>query len=334
MCYNNQKVPFIQNNTTGKLVNPIQLFYAVIEINYRGFDSMNLEQIEAFVYISFTGSFSKAAELLYTSQPSISAKVKALEKELNSTLFERTSQSIYLSEEGKTFLPYAQNMLDNLHKGKVAIKNTNSTLVEGEVHISVVFSGTEHFLPRIVSEFNQRYPNIKLVVHADHSNQVLNMVLNNDVLIGIVRSISHPRIETIPLEEDNVVLVFHQHHPLNAYQYVNIQELASLPLILFKRETIDWMLINNAVKKANIHPNIIMEIDSIEGAKQMVKKNLGISFLPRFAVKEELQKGELKTVPVDGIPSIQRNFELIFVKGQELDQATEVFRRFLADKLL
>ncbi|MFC4557913.1 LysR substrate-binding domain-containing protein [Virgibacillus kekensis] len=293
---------------------------------------MNLGQLEAFVYISLTGSFSKAGELMYASQPSISSKVKALERELDVSLFERVNNNVFLTEEGKVFLPYAQDIIKNMQDGRMAIKKCNTEVLEGEVHISVVFSGTEYFLPKLVHDFNKKHPNIKLVIHSGHSDQVMNMVLENEVSLGIVRSISHPKIESIQLEEDEIILVYHP-DSLKGYEKIEMTELVKHPLILFKRETIDWILINNAVKKTNLEPNIIMEIDSIEGVKQMVKKNVGFSFLPRFSVERELNTGELKTMDVKGIPSIHRNFELIYKKGFELDKITAVFKDFLLGSL-
>lgn len=294
---------------------------------------MNIDQLEAFVHIALTGSFSKAGELLYSSQPSISAKVKALEKELNCTLFERTSTEVLLSEEGKLFFPYAQNAIKDIQNGRLAIVNSNKGMVRGEVHISVVFSGAEYFFPKIATEFNKQYSDIKLVVYSGHSDQVMQMVVDHEASLGIVRSISHPEIEARRLEEDEIILVFHPSHSLNDYESINILELADSALVLFKRETMDCLLINNAVKKGKSQPNVIMEIDSVEGAKQLVKNNIGASFLPRFAVDQELRNGELKTIPVEGMPTIKRDFELIYKKGRELDKATEIFRNFIVNRM-
>lgn len=292
---------------------------------------MHIDQLEAFIYISLTGSFSKAGEILFLSQPSISSKIKVLEKELGTTLFERIGTKIYLTEEGESFLPYAQEALKNIHQGKLSLQNLNHDL-DGEVHLSVVFSGTNYFLPNIIKEFNQLFPKIKLIVYSGHSNQVLNMILNHDAKLGIIRSIFHPQIESIRLQKDEIILVFHPEHPLSQRQRISIKDLAHMPLILFKRETLDWILINNAITKAISSPNIVMEIDSIEGAKQMVQNNIGVSFLPRFCIKEELQKGSLLTIPLTDIPKIQRSFELIFRKGETFDHLTQLFFNFIVQK--
>ncbi|RYG73028.1 LysR family transcriptional regulator [Lentibacillus lipolyticus] len=294
---------------------------------------MNIDQLEAFIHIALSGSFSKAGEMLYSTQPSISAKVKSLEKELNCTLFERTSTKVLLSEEGKLFLPYAQNAVKHIQNGRLTIENSSKGMVGGEVHVAIVFSGAEYFLPKIASAFHKQYPDIKLVVHSGHSNQVVEMVRNHETSLGIVRSISHADIESQHLERDDIILVFHPNNPLAAYESINLQELENSRFVLFKRETRDWLLINNAVKKGNSHPNVIIEMDSVEGVKQLVKNNIGASFLPRFAVEQELEDGELKSIFVEGMPVIRRDFELITKKGRELDKATEVFRNFVVNSM-
>ncbi|WP_067730558.1 LysR family transcriptional regulator [Oceanobacillus damuensis] len=289
---------------------------------------MDIEQLEAFIYIATTGSFSKAAEILFISQPSISSKIKVLEKDLGFTLFERSGSRVYLSEEGEVFLPYAQEAINNIQRGKFYIKKMNNVF-DGEVVISVVFSGANYILPKIIHQFNKKYPKIKLVVYSGHSDQVLGMVLEKEVSVGIVRSIFHPEIDSIQLKQDKMILVFHPDHSLNSTKEVNIKDLSQTPLVLFKQETFDWILINNVFKKAKLTPSIAVEIDSIEGAKQMVRNNIGASFLPNFSVKEELKSKELITLPVTGIPEIHRNFELIFTKGETFDEVTKLFINFL-----
>ncbi|HEX7066110.1 MAG TPA: LysR family transcriptional regulator [Bacillales bacterium] len=289
---------------------------------------MNVEQIEAFIYVAMTGSFSKAGEILFLSQPTVSAKIKSLEEELGGTLFERTGKNVYLSEEGKAFLPYAQNTLKNIQKGISSVQKTNNTF-DGELPIGFVFSGASYLLPKIFNDFYEKYPKIKLVAYTGHSDQVLKMVLEHEVSIGIVRSVFHPDIESISLIRDEMVVVFHQDHSFGKKQNLTIQEVAKTPFILFKRETLDWTLINNAFKKANLSPNIIVEVDSIEGAKQMVKKNIGVSILPRFAIQDELESNTLKTATIPEIPIIYRHFNLISLKGSTLGPTAKKFSQFI-----
>src|SRR5699024_8311771 len=138
---------------------------------------MDIEQIKAVIHVSSTGSFSKTAEYLFISQPTVSAKIKTLEEEVGNTLFERNKNYVYLSESGKAVLPYAYNILNNANKGRDAIKKTNSNF-KGELAFAIFFSGSSYILPKIVENFNKQYQEINLVTLTGHSNQVVDMVLH------------------------------------------------------------------------------------------------------------------------------------------------------------
>ncbi len=312
------------------LTSRIEIFYDHIKINNKVGIQLNFDQLEAFIYIANTGSFSKAGELLFLSQPSISSKIKVLEKELGTPLFERNYSNVYLTEEGETFLAFAQAAVDSIQKGKRSIQKRNE-LFDGEVVLSIVFSGAGYFLPSRIQAFRDTYPNIKFSVFSGHSDQVLDMVLNQDVSAGIVRSIYHPQIESFCIEEDEMILVYHSDHPLSKLDKPTLEDLANSPLILYKPETKDWKLIQNAFKKVELAPNIVAEIDSIDGAKEMVKNNIGASFLPYFSVKNDLHNGLLHTIKIDGIPKIERDFELIIKKEQTVDDATKLFIDFITN---
>lgn len=292
---------------------------------------MNLDQIEAFIYASLTGSFSKTGEILFLTQPSVSTKIKALEQQVGAPLFERTSKEVYLSKEGKEFLPYAQEIVKNLQNGISSIQKQDVSSPE-EVSIAAVFAGVSYLLPRLLSEFHQHNSNIKPIIYTGHSDQVLKMVVENDVSLGVVRTLFHSGVESFPLMKDEMILACHPDRPLITADKLSIEEVAKTPFILFKHETLDWTLIHNAFEKANVTPNIIMEVDSIEGAKQMVLKNMGISFLPYFSIAEELKTGKLYTADITGFPTIQRNFDLIFNPNNLFNQATRKFMNFLKER--
>lgn len=294
---------------------------------------MNLDQIEAFIYASLTGSFSKTGEILFLTQPSVSTKIKALEQQIGAPLFERTGKEVYLSKEGEEFLPYAQKIMSNLQYGISAIQKQHVNSPE-EMSIAAVFSGVSYLLPRLLSEFHQHNPCIKPIIYTGHSDQVLKMIVENEVSLGIVRSLFHTGVESFPLMKDEMVLACHPDRPLATTETneLPIEEVAKVPFILFKHETLDWTLIHNAFAKADVTPNIMMEVDSIEGAKQMVLENMGISFLPYFSIAEELKAGSLYTADIHGFPTIQRNFDLIFNPDNLFNQATRKFMNFLKER--
>ncbi|WP_256816453.1 LysR family transcriptional regulator [Cytobacillus sp. Bac17] len=292
---------------------------------------MNIEQFEAFVYVSMTENFSKAGEILYISQPSVSARIKTLENEIGYTLFNRNGKNVKLTKEGEKLLPYAKNILQNIQEGILAIQKTNSK-TEGEISIATVLTVGNYIFPSLVNEFFQLYPSIKLVVQTGHSPNVLDMVLNHEVPLGICRSVSHPQIETIHLFDDEMVLAIYPEHPFYSRKTVTIQEVAIQPLFLFNRGSLDWALINNAFKSMSEKPNVIMEIDNIEMVQQMVKKQMGIALLPRFSIEEDIKANRLGIVKIEELPLLSRPLQLIYLKDSKIDGVLRIFVDFLIRK--
>lgn len=288
---------------------------------------VNIEQVEAFLYVAVTSSFSKAGEVLYTTQPTISSRIKSLESLLNCQLFDR-GNSISLTEEGEAFLPHAKKVLHHLQAGKYAVQRKNFES-GGLIDISAVFTSAINFLPDLIKEFNIDYPGAKVNVRTGHSNQILDMVLNNQSSFGISRSIYHPKIETIHLFNDQMVLAIYPDHPLRSQKTISLNDLTNEKFIQYARKTTDWALVQNAFDRLNSLQNIVIEIDNIEVAKQMVKNKIGIAILPRSAIKEELTRGSLTELIVSDLPDIQTNYDLIFLKDKTFDSLTDTFLKFV-----
>lgn len=316
-------MPYIKNFYTYTLSRRITL---------RGGINLNSEQVQAFIYVALTGSFSKAGEILYLSQPSVSSRVKALEEEMGVELFTRSGKIVKLSKEGKALFPFAENILQNIQDGKLSIQNEHTKAV-GELAISSVLVASNYILGPVLEQFHQAYPKIKLNVYTGHSHDVLNMVLNHEVTFGISRSVNHPQIETIRLMDDEMVLVIYPTHPFASKEKISIDDVAKEPLILFNRGSIDWTLIHGSFNSLHVEPKVVMELDSIGLAKIMVKKKLGIAILPRFAIEDDIKANTLQVVSIVNFPQIRRDFELIYLKRTTLDGITKLFIDLIIETL-
>lgn len=289
---------------------------------------MNKEQIEAFLFVALTGSFSKSADLLFISQPTVSMRIKTLENTLGSKLFRRSGTNVSLTSEGHIFLPYAQDVLQSLQNGQLAIQQSFGKL-KGELAISAVFIAAFYILPNIIEKFHLLYPNIKLNILTGHSHQVLDMVLNQVVPFGITRAVTHPHIYSKELFPDKLVLALYPDHPFQHRSHVTVEDVANEKIILFNRGSLDWTLITRALNYYHLEQNVIIESDNVEMVKRLVKHRLGIAFLPHISIRTELHQNELKEVDVLNLPQINRNFELIYRKDTSFTELTNVFTQFL-----
>lgn len=258
---------------------------------------MDIRQLEAFVAVVRTGSFRKAAEALYLSQPSLSARVQALEHTLHQALFYRRGRGVLLTEAGKALLPYAEQILETVRQAKQAVESMGS-LANGRLTLGSARVIGTYVLPGILEEFRKRFPGVMVAIRTGRSSEVLQWVVEGEVSVGLARSLVHPEVASFHLYDEEIVLVTHPEHPFARRRQVTIHEVARQPLILYDRESSYFVLIDEVCRKAGIVPWVLMHLDSVEATKQMVERGLGISFLPRSSLKRETREGTLAVVPL------------------------------------
>jgi DNA-binding transcriptional LysR family regulator len=262
-----------------------------------------LAQIEAFVETARRGSVSRAADALFVTQPALTARLKTLERELGTPLFVRTGRGVRLSEAGRSFLPYAQRALGAVAEGRQLLAEV-SRGGAGQLALGAAPAVGTYVLPAILQRFHAAYPNVQLSVRTGHSEEVLELVLREEVEVGLVRALRHPEIQSIPLYEDELVLVTTPEHRFAAQDEVVVEELGGEQLILFDRTSSYHDLTAAFFREAGVVPRGVMELDNIDATKKMVRQGLGVALLPYTAVAEELSSGALATVPIaDATPA-------------------------------
>jgi DNA-binding transcriptional LysR family regulator len=287
---------------------------------------MNIDHIEAFVYVFHLGSYIKAADALFLTQPSVTARIQSLERELNIKLFDRTGKQISLTEQGKQFLPYAQHILQTYQEAKLNLKN--ETLTRNELNIACSLSVSNYIIPEILTVFRTKFPDVSIKIFTGHSSDVLEKVINQQVDFGIARSVFHSRIETLPFLTDPIHLVVPpEHHFAKNRRKATIDEISREPLILFDHGSIDSMMIHGIFETKKLSPNVVMEVDSMETAKKMVMKGIGICFLPEMCLGEELEKAELCQIFISPPAELARKIECIYLKQDK----RPAFLNFFAD---
>src|SRR5919109_1262126 len=172
---------------------------------------MRLDQLDAFVEVARRGSVSRAAEALFVTQPTLTARLKGLERHLDAKLFVRSHRGMRLSDAGRAFLPYAERTLDTVSTGRRLL----AELARGEagpLALGAAPAVSTYVLPRILTRFRSLHPKVSLAVRTGHSEEVLELVLREQVQIGLGRALRHPHVEAIPLYEDELVLVVDPKH--------------------------------------------------------------------------------------------------------------------------
>jgi len=234
-----------------------------------------LAEIEAFLTVAERRSVSKAAEVLYVTQPALTTRIKKLERDLGVELFVRTPRGMRLTAEGRAFRGHAQRAVQELAQGRELLRELREGRV-GELLLGAAPAISTYVLPLVLRRFQASFPNVHLIVRTGHSEEILEMVLREQVQVGLVRELPHPATTSRRLYEDEIVLVVHPAHRFAAERSIAVDELAGERLILFDRTSSYFVLTSAFFRDAGVVPRGVMELDNVDATKKMVEQDLGI----------------------------------------------------------
>jgi DNA-binding transcriptional LysR family regulator len=280
---------------------------------------MDLDQLHTFLEIVRLKSFSKAAQTCYRTQPAISAQVRQLEQELNTTLFERLGTKIALTTAGRIFAEYAEKILDMRRRAQDAI-NELEMVPRGELVIAANEATCIYVLPVVFSEYKKQFPNVSLSVDRSYGSRVVDAVLDNLADFGITQlPAQEKKLQVARIHSDEIVLLLPGKHPLASKKYVTPRDLVGHPLLLPKTGTTRARL-NTWLESVEDEIKISMELDSTEMIKRFVMAGLGYSFLAASHCREEVGSGKLSAVSLGPEP-MYRKVALIYRKDKALSKA-------------
>lgn len=286
--------------------------------------SVKLERLVAFREVARTGNLTQAARVLDLTQPALSERVAAFERELGVDLFVRTHRGVRLTDAGRALVPHAERALGAVEDGRRVMDEVKRG-VGGRLVIGAAPAVSTYVLPGVLRSFNLAHPEVELGVRTGHSEEILEMVLRGDVQLGIVREMRHPDVETIPLYEDELVLVVPKGHRFA--DRVSIAELASEHLVTFDRASSYTELTQALFREAGIVPRGTIELDNVDAAKKCVVQGLGVALLPRQAVRDELAAKTLRPVALAGARPIRRR--IVAVRRRDAGPPVPIVTAFL-----
>jgi DNA-binding transcriptional LysR family regulator len=293
-------------------------------------ETVEIDQIETFLAVATFGGFHRAAEALSVSQPAVSARIKALEQSLGATLFTRSRHGLTLSDAGKTLRPHAEQLLRTAALARQAIHELRPGS-GGPLQIAAALSISVYFLPDVLKRFQQAYPNHNITIRSGHSKEVLEMVLGEQAEIGLARSLQHPEVETLSLRDDPLLLVAHSTRGPKHTRRPRLAEVANWPLIFFDRGSSDWTLTHSLFRRAGLVPNVAFEVDTIETAKRMVERGLGLAFLPQLAVGREIRTNRLSIIKMLDAEPLGRSLDVIHPRRRPLTAEARAFLQVVRD---
>ena len=280
---------------------------------------MDLDQLHTFLEIVRLKSFSKAALTCFRTQPAISAQIRQLEQDLNTTLFERLGTRISLTTAGKIFADYAEQILDLRRRAQDSI-NELDKIPRGELVIAANEATCIYVLPEVFSKFKAMFPNVQLLVDRSYGSKVVQAVQDNLADFGITQlPVQEKKLQVVKIHSDEIRLLAAPGHPFATRRTILPHDLKHEPLLLPKSGTTRARL-NVWLEPVENDLHTSMELDSTEMIKRFVMAGLGVSFLAASHCQEEVAAGKLAAIPLGPEPMIRR-LGLIYRKDKALSRA-------------
>ena len=295
-----------------------------------------LQQLRILKAVASEKSFTRAAEILFVSQPSLSKQIKILENRLGIILLNREHNTISLTEGGKVFLQYSERILALCEESCRALNDIKNG-DRGNLTVGASQTIGTYLMPRVLALFAQNYPQINIKVQVDSTRMIAKNVLNHEIDIAVVGGdVPEELKKNLEIEnfvEDELILIVPKSHPfaLKKQKKINKNDLYHLNFITLNststiRKFIDNILIQNNIETKQF--NIIMQLNSIEGIKTAVSLGLGAAFVSSSAIEKEI---ELKTVEIITIENIKITRTLSIITNRECykSKAVEFFHNEL-----
>jgi len=209
-----------------------------------------------------------------------------------------------LTDAGRAWVPFAERALRALSDGRDALEQVISASA-GHLMIAAAPAVSTYVLPELLERFVAAHPRVEVSVRTGHSEDVVELVLRDEVQIGLGRAIRHPDLELRPFHTEDLVLVCAPEHSFTKRDSVAMAEVAGQKLIMFDRTSSYYEITQSAFLSAGVSLRGLMELDSIEAAKKMVERGLGVALLPGTAVAREVSGGTLRLVRMHDAPPMQ-----------------------------
>jgi DNA-binding transcriptional LysR family regulator len=258
---------------------------------------MELRQLTTFRAVANTLSFSKAATSLNYAQSTVSAQIQALEVELNTTLFERLGKRVVITHAGHQLLHYAEQMLMLAGEARTAVSTTS--IPQGLLTISAPETLCIYRLPPVLRTFRELYPQVQLTFCATPYQGMPRALREGamDVAFVLDTPIEHAYLEVVQLISEPLIVVAHPMHPLVGETAVPLTALAAQPMLLTETTCTYRLIFEQALHQERVQLAAPVEFHSVEAIKQCAIAGMGLAFLPKIAITNELAAGQLIDIP-------------------------------------
>ena len=296
---------------------------------------MNLRQLELFIAIAESGSFSRGAEKALLTQSTVSQHIASLESEVGLRLLDRTGRGAELTAAGQLFLDHARSVLSELFTLRASLASF-SGLADAPLCVGASNIPGTYLIPRLLPALARRHPGIRLTLLGGSSRAILDRLLSGEVELAVVGS--HPDLpgcDFTPLAPDLLVLVVGPQHPWQQAETITPQQLAEEPLLLRESGSGSDLALCAALIELSLDPaglRVAARLGSNEAIKESIAGGFGAAFLSESSIRREVARGELAVVPVLGL-SVTRHLWLATRRQRTPSPAAAAFAALLRESV-
>jgi DNA-binding transcriptional LysR family regulator len=294
---------------------------------------IDFRHLETFCRVAALRSFSRAADDLFLTQPTVSGHILSLERSLSLRLFDRTGREVRLTKAGEMFLQYASKIL-TIRKDLLNALSEFSQGIRGELSLGASTIPGEYLLPKLMGAFKREHPLFALSLKIADSKEIVQELLQGEIEFGLIGAkLNHPSLQYEKYEEDEIIIVAPSDHPLARKRSVSFEDLLKEPWIIREEGSGTQMAVERALRKKGKSLkdfNVVVEMGSTSSVKEGVRAKLGLAFISRRAVEEELDRNLFCAIPLyEGMESISRQIYIVAHRGKTLSPIGTKFLRFL-----
>lgn len=284
---------------------------------------MDFFQLETFLAVVQSGSFSGAAKIVHRTQPAVSQIVRKLEEEIGEALLDRSSRDGRLTDAGKVLQEYAQKMLNLRSEARASLKELGQ-FQRGTLTIAAN-EFTCLYLLHVLEEYRRFSPMIKVAVQRSLASSIATQVADHTVELGVLSfRPENSSLQSIVVFRDELVLVMPPSHPLAGSSSVSIRQLGAESFVAHNVVSPYRLKVLEAFKRHKTPLNMDVEMPTIESIKRFVAAGNGVALVPQISVAPELGRGELKSIPVKEL-KLERKLRIVYRKGGQLSHAARAF---------
>lgn len=289
-----------------------------------------LHQLKVFEATARHGSFTRAAEELYLTQPTVSIQVKQLTKAVGLPLFEQIGKRLYLTQAGQKLLETCQGIFEGLSQFEMSVADLKG-MKQGQLRLAVITTA-KYFVPRLLGPFCQRYPGIDISLKVtNHQHLQERMAENQDDIYIISQPPEQLDLKIHPFLENPLVVIAHKSHPLVNRKNIPIEALQDEAFIMRETGSGTRQAVQKLFNKHKIDVKVRLELGSNEAIKQAIAGGLGISVLSLHTIISEGTHGEFAILDVDHFP-IERHWYVAYLGGKQLSVVADTFLKYLLDE--